>query len=143
MDLYGVGFSVIRLPNESNNLVYIYDPRINVFPEEVFLHEFLHTLERLMREHGYTIPDLHDYAIYGYRDERPIGLREWYRDYMTQSILDSTTNEYIGLYPIVYSLKPVHASNFAFPREIPFVQESGGIVRDIRNILGRAVGVFR
>ena len=45
MDYYGIGFSNIRLPNDSKSYIYKYDSRINAFPEEVFLHEFLHFLE--------------------------------------------------------------------------------------------------
>ena len=33
-------------------LYYKYDTRINTFPEEVFLHEFLHSLERTAEEYG-------------------------------------------------------------------------------------------
>lgn len=40
MDYYGIGFSNIRLPNDSKSYIYKYDSRINAFPEEVFLHEF-------------------------------------------------------------------------------------------------------
>lgn len=47
MDYYGIGFSNIRLPNDSKSYIYKYDSRINAFPEEVFLHEFLHSLERM------------------------------------------------------------------------------------------------
>ena len=46
MDYYGIGYSNIRLPNSSKSYMYKYDSRINTFPEEVFLHEFLHSLER-------------------------------------------------------------------------------------------------
>ena len=48
--------------------MYKYDSRINTFPEEVFLHEFLHSLERNAQEYGYTIPALHDNEKYGYKD---------------------------------------------------------------------------
>ena len=46
MDYYGIGFSNIRLPNDSKSYIYKYNTRINTFPEEVLLHEFLHSLER-------------------------------------------------------------------------------------------------
>ena len=47
MDYYGIGFSNIRLPNDSKSYIYKYDSRINAFPEEVFLHEFLHSLKTM------------------------------------------------------------------------------------------------
>ena len=37
--------------------IYKYDSRINAFPEEVFLHEFLHSLERNAQEYGYDRPE--------------------------------------------------------------------------------------
>lgn len=40
MDYYGIGFSNIRLPNDSKSYIYKYNTRINTFPEEVLLHEF-------------------------------------------------------------------------------------------------------
>ena len=66
MDLYGIGYSNIRLPNDSSSYIYTYNSRINTFPEEVFVHEFLHSLERIMQERNYDIPELHDYKKYGY-----------------------------------------------------------------------------
>ena len=50
MDYYGIGYSNIRLPNSSKSYIYKYNTRINTFPEEVFLHEFLHSLERTAEE---------------------------------------------------------------------------------------------
>ena len=51
MDYYGIGFSNIRLPNDSKSFIYKYNTRINTFPEEVLLHEFLHSLERNSKEY--------------------------------------------------------------------------------------------
>ena len=75
--------------------IYKYNTSINQFPEEVFLHEFLHTLERNLKERGYNIPALHDYKEYGYEDERLIGQKRWYGDYMTCNI--NSENGKIGL----------------------------------------------
>ena len=70
MDLFGIGFSNIRMSNSSNDYTYQYDYRINTFPEEVYLHEFLHTLERISGENNYEVPELHDYKTYGYEEEK-------------------------------------------------------------------------
>ena len=120
MDYYGVGFSNIRLPNEKNNYMYKYDVRINTFPEEVLLHEYLHSLERTLIEYGYDIPALHDNQKYGYNIERLIGLKKWYSDYMTCSI--KSDSGLVGLNEIVYTLKPAKKSNFdnSFELENPF-----------------------
>ena len=50
MDYLGIGFSNIRLPNSEKSYTYQYNYRINTFPEEVFVHEFLQTLERNSKE---------------------------------------------------------------------------------------------
>ena len=92
MDYYGIGFSNIRLPNEKRNYVYKYNPRINTFPEDVLLHEFLHSLERTSQEYGYEVPALHDYKNYGYEDEFLIGQKRWYDDYMNKNVKDASGN---------------------------------------------------
>ena len=60
MDLNGIGYSNIRLPNNNRSYVYTYSRYVNTFPEEVFLHEFLHTLERILNEREYKIPALQE-----------------------------------------------------------------------------------
>ena len=126
MDYYGIGFSNIRLPNSSKSYIYKYDTRINTFPEEVFLHEFLHSLERNAQEYGYTIPALHDNEKYGYKDEKLIGLENWYKDYMNSTIKSS--NGYVGLPQEIYTLKPAKYSDFAHPYSIDEFHEPQNII---------------
>jgi uncharacterized protein YxeA len=116
MDYYGVGYSNIRLPNEKNSYIYKYDTRANTFPEEVLLHEFLHSLERTSKEYGYDIPALHDNELYGYENKKLIGLKEWYQDYMNCEI--KTSDGYIGLDSSIYSLKPAKKSDFIYSVEL-------------------------
>lgn len=116
MDYYGIGFSNIRLPNDSRSYIYKYDVRINTFPEEVLLHEFLHSLERTATEYGYTIPALHDYEKYGYKIEKYVGQKKWYEDYMNSNI-NSNENK-IGLPNEVYTLKPAKQSDFKYSYEL-------------------------
>lgn len=140
MDYYGIGFSNIRLPNDnSKSYAYKYNPNVNTFPEEVFLHEFLHTLERNLIEYGYEIPALHDNEKYGYTNQMLIGLKNWYKAYMTKKIWNSQTQKYVGLDDIVYTLKPVQESDFANGKEIEFVKEPKNIIEDIGNI-GKTIG---
>lgn len=115
MDYYGIGFSNIRLPNDSKSYIYKYNSKINTFPEEVFLHEFLHTLERNSKEYGYERPELHDYKKYGYENEKIQGQKKWYTDYMNQEI--KTTSGNIGLSKEIYNKKPAKSSNFAYSYE--------------------------
>lgn len=133
MDYYGIGFSNIRLPNSSKSYIYKYDSRINQFPEEVFLHEFLHSLERTAKEYGYEIPELHAYKDYGYENEYLTGQREWYRDYMNKEIVTSNGN--VGLPNEIYTLKPAKKSNFEYSYELEDVySEPENIIEEIRGI---------
>ena len=110
MDYYGIGFSNIRLPNDSRSYIYRYDSRVNLFPEEVFLHEFLHSLERNAKEYGFERPALHDYEKYGYSIEQLIGQKRWYTDYMNKEI--NFNGSYIGLPEEIYTLKPAKQQDF-------------------------------
>lgn len=134
MDYYGIGFSNIRLPNDSKSYIYKYNPRINTFPEEVFLHEFLHSLERNAEEYGYERPELHDYRVYGYEDERLIGQKRWYTDYMNQNI--NSTKGKIGLPPEIYTLKPAKNSNFIYSYKVE------GIFNEPENIIEEILELF-
>lgn len=132
MDYYGIGYSNIRLPNSSKSYIYKYDTRINTFPEEVFLHEFLHSLERTAQEYGYKIPALHDYKKYGYKDENLIGLKNWYADYINKTIKTSEGN--IGLPEEVYTLKPAKASNFEYSYKTSEFKEPQNIIEEIKQL---------
>mgnify|MGYP003293844386 CR=1 FL=1 len=132
MDLYGIGFSNIRFANDDTNYIHNYNYRINTFSEEVFMHEFIHTLERNSKEHGFETIDLHDYEKYGYDAGGINGLAEWYSDYMRCEILDERTNKYIGLNQNAYSLKPVNETNFKYVIEVKFNEEPSNIFEEIR-----------
>ena len=132
MDYYGIGFSNIRLPNSSKSYIYKYDTRINQFPEEVFLHEFLHSLERTAKEYEYEIPALHDYKEYGYENEYLIGQRNWYKDYMNQEI--QTSNGNVGLPNEIYTLKPAKKSNFENAQVLEVYKEPENIIEEIQGI---------
>lgn len=141
MDYLGIGYSNIRLPNNTANYIYTYDTRINLFPEEVFVHEFLHSLERTLQEYNYDIPELHDYNKYGYKEQKLIGLKDWYEVYMKNEI-KTQTGKKIGLDPIVYKLKPVHKSNFTYSTEVDFVKEPQNIIEEIKAILNSIKNTF-
>lgn len=137
MDYYGIGYSNIRLPNSSNSYVYKYDTRINIFPEEVFLHEFLHSLERTAGEYGYEIPALHDYEKYGYKDENLVGLKNWYQDYMNKNI--KTISGKIGLPSEIYNLKPANNLDFEYSYKIDEFHEPQNIIEEIKQLLKNVV----
>lgn len=132
MDYYGIGFSNIRLPNSSKSYIYKYNTKINTFPEEVLLHEFLHSLERTSEEYGYERPELHDYQKYGYKNEPLIGEKKWYTDYMNKNI--SSSNGKIGLPQEIYTLKPAKESNFEFSYQIDKFKQPENIIEEIREL---------
>ncbi len=134
MDYYGIGYSNIRLPNDSKSYIYRYNSQINTFPEEVFLHEFLHSLERNAQEYGYERPQLHDYEKYGYKNEQIIGQKKWYTDYMNKAIKTSSGN--IGLPEQIYTLKPAKNSNFEYSYKIENqFKEPENIIEGIREFI--------
>lgn len=137
MDYLGIGFSNIRLPNSNKSYTYRYDARVNTFPEEVFIHEFLHSLERISKEYGYDRPNLHDYAKYGYKDEKLIGLKKWYQDYMNSEIKTNSGN--IGLNKEIYSLKPNNQENFKFTYTLNKFNEPQNIIEEIKAIITKAI----
>ena len=134
MDLYGIGYSNIRFSSDSTNFIHKYNYRSNIFSEEVFIHEFLHTLERLSKEHGYPVIDLHDHEVYGYKEDNMLGLKTWYQDYMRGTILDKKTNTYVGLNEKIYTLKPVNENNFRFAIPVEFNEEPSNIIEEIKSL---------
>ena len=132
MDYYGIGYSNIRLPNSSKSYIYKYNTRVNTFPEEVFLHEFLHSLERTSQEYNYTIPALHDYKKYGYKNQSLTGLKDWYKDYMNSNIKSSSG--YIGLPKEVYTLKPANNLDFRYSYPIDEFHEPQNIIEEVKQL---------
>lgn len=142
MDYYGIGFSNIRLPNDSKSYVYKYDRRINTFPEEVFLHEFLHSLERNAKEYGYERLELHDYEKYGYKNEQLIGQKKWYTDYMNKNI--TTTTGLIGLPQEIYTLKPAKSSNFEYSYQMNDVfKQPENLIEEIKEIASNLISKIK
>ena len=140
MEYQNIGFSNIRLPNDKNSYMYRYDTGVNQFPEEVFLHEFLHTLEKNATDNGYQVPALHDHAKYGYQSELYISLANWYRDYMQKRISDNGT--YIGLDPKVYTIKPVKESDFLYGKTVTLAKEPNNMLEEIQNLTHNVVQVL-
>lgn len=132
MDYYGIGFSNLRLPNSENNYTYKYDYRVNTFPEEVLLHEFLHTLERNSKEYGYDIIELHASEQFGYKTQKKVGLKDWYQDYMRGNVSDGK-----GLNPHIYTSKPIHESNFQNAIAVDGLKEPENIFEEIGILFGR------
>ncbi len=140
MDYFGIGFSNIRMPDDENNYVYQYHYLLNTFPEEVFIHEFLHTLERNSEEYGYEVPALHDFSKYGYSDRGNQGLKEWYEDYMNQEIEYQGTK--IGIPQQMYTYKPVHESDFRYSTYLDVFEEPDNIIEIVRSLFIRVGKLF-
>lgn len=141
MEYRGLGYSNIRLPDDDKNYVYKYDTRINTFPEEVLMHEFLHTLERNTEEYGIERPELHDYAKYGYENKKLIGLKEWYQDYMNKNI--NTTSGKVGLPKEIFTKKPAKASDFEYSHKLNELNEPQNIMEELNNLFTKIVNLFK
>lgn len=132
----GKGYSNIRI----TPLEYQYSSR-NTFPEEVFLHEFLHTLERNAEEYGNTVPALHDYEKYGYKDDIYDGQRKWYMDYMNRNI--KSDGKYIGLPAEIYKLKPAKRSDFEYSYQLDVLDEPHNIIEEVNSIIEKIKFIFK
>lgn len=131
-----IGFANIRLPANTN--IYKYSSS-NTFPEEVFIHEFLHTLERNEKSNGNEIINLHDYEKYGYSNEKYVGLKEWYRDYLQNNITGGGNK---GLTNFSYSSKPIQNSNFTYSMTLDYLKEPQNIIEEIKSIIDRIGRLF-
>lgn len=130
MQYNGMGFSNIRVTENISN-IYKYDANRNIFPEEVYLHEFLHTLERNSIERGYTIPELHSNEKYGYYKDNKKGLKDWYEAYMNKNIEDKTSNSFIGLPEEIYKYKPTNENNFEYGTKLDLLNEPENIIQQL------------
>ena len=131
----GKGFSNIRIVMDN----YTYSNN-NTYPEEVFLHEFLHTLERNSKEYGYTVPALHDYQIYNYENDRTDGLRKWYIAYMNGTI--KTNKGYVGLPSEIYTLKPAKSTDFVYSNKLNKLDEPKNIIEEIKSVIYKIKRLF-
>lgn len=131
MEYKGIGYSNIRMPTSSKSYALKYDKELNQFPEEVFVHEFLHSLELNSEEYGYECPQLHSNEKYGYSEDKIKGLYNWYKDYMSCNI----KNENIGLNKEIYMYKPVHESNFENSVNLDYFEEPEGTVEIVKSLI--------
>jgi len=140
MEYRNIGFSNIRVPSESDSYIYKYDSRINTFPEEVFVHEFLHTLERNCEEYGFERPELHDYEKYGYKSQKLVSLKQWYEDYLNCEI--KTLNGYIGLNSKVFDKTPVKKSYFEYSHKLDYFNEPENIIEELHDFVYKIINLF-
>ena len=102
-----IGYSNMRISDESiESYISSY---ANFFPEEIFLHEFLHTLERNSIELDYDTIALHDYEKFGYENNARYGLRNWYSDYVSNNIKNTKD----GIRNEIYYTQPISEKNFS------------------------------
>ena len=84
---------------------------------------------------------MHDYEEYGYKEERLIGLKNWYYDYMTCNIKTNGGSK-TGLDEIVYTLTPPAESDFVNATEVDFSKEPTNIFEEIGNIFSILLNMF-
>lgn len=138
MEYNQIGYSNIRLPSDRDSRLYEYSS-YNTFPQEVLLHEFLHTLERNEQDNGNNIANLHDNEIYGYEEQKVNGLENWYRAYMQNNIKNNPNK---GLTDFAYSSKPIHKSNFKYSVKLDYLDEPDNIIEEISNVVNRVLEFF-
>ena len=134
-----IGFSNVRIPNENADMIYKFS-NFNTFPEEVFVHEFLHNLERIENEYNHPVPELHAYQDYGYIKNETEGLKRWYTDYMTCNI----NNNKLGLSKDVYTIKPIHDSCFKTSIDLTKEQlyEPDNLIEEIKELIEKVKNYF-
>lgn len=132
-----IGYSNIRLPktNATGRHMFKYDRLSNTFPEEVFIHEFLHCLERVSRDNELEYVPIHNYSDYGYINEPAAKLRKWYKDFLNYRIINNEGN-FCGLNQNVYSLaNPVDNSNFINTIEVEFDKEPENFIEGVKLLI--------
>ncbi len=134
MEFCGIGFSNIRLYEDFYSIN-------DSFPQEVFVHEFLHTLERNSEEYGYERPVLHNYQNYGYEDKKTDRLRKWYMDYMNKEI-KASNGEYIGLSPEIFKYSPVNKNDFKYANKLDLLDEPKNIIQSLNCVFKQVVNLF-
>ena len=129
-----IGYSNIRISDASmRSYVTSY---LNYFPEEVILHEFLHTLERNSIRLGYETIALHDYKEYGYRNDARYGQKDWYRDYL----LNRVPNTNNGIRQEIYYTQPVSKKNFNKKEDITeIINKSDNFIQRISEKISKII----
>lgn len=134
MHYNNIGYSNIRLPVTNNNgrHMFKYDRLKNTFPEEVFIHEFLHNLERVSRDYELDYIPIHNYSDYGYASETASKLKRWYTDFLNKEIIYNKLGDKGGIDDSVYDLaNPVDNSNFINTTIIEFDNEPENFIEGI------------
>ena len=134
MHYNSLGYSNIRLPltYNSGRHMFIYDKNINTFPEEVFVHEFLHNLERVSKDMETKYVSIHAYQEYGYANHSVRKLKTWYTDFLNKEITNSNSNDFYGLDEKVYEYANVaNANDFKSANELDFDNEPENIKEGI------------
>ena len=129
-----LGYSNIRISNECiGSYVTSYS---NHFPEEVILHEFLHTLERNSTKLGYDTIKLHDFQKYGYVNDARLGLKKWYQDYISNNIGGANN----GIREEVYYTQPVSQKNFTRRDEVTeLIYEKQNFIQKLNEIISKTI----
>ncbi|MGL5087404.1 MAG: hypothetical protein ACRC68_17085 [Clostridium sp.] len=104
-DANGATYAAVRLFDSDHSLWY-FDPRNAEYPEEVFIHEWLHGVEQTLAQKGYAGPWTHDAEEYGYTTNNRGSWNSWYRDLMQGNITDPATGKKIGITPDLWKIKP-------------------------------------
>ena len=130
-----LGYSNIRLPKnyEQGRHMFIYDRNVNTFPEEVFVHEFLHSLEQASSKLGEEYPSIHSYEEFGYKNDNISKLKKWYTDFLNKEITNESIDEFYGLDKSVYAYaNSADKYDFNITEEVYFDAEPENFIEGIK-----------
>lgn len=119
-----MGYGVIQmLPGE--DYWYFEKSEDIPYPEEVWVHEFLHGLEFFYSSMGYPMPELDNGGAYGYQRTSQVvhGWRKFYEDFLCGRVYDENTRHTAGVKPEMWRMRPHKTPAFWDISEIPQKKE--------------------
>ncbi len=102
----GAGYAFVRFLDEADDPVYwASTPSENVpYPEETYVHEWIHEIEQHFANMGLIIPSPHDAEKYGYQKHNGNWLYDYYADILGCRIWDG--EKYIGVPEYAWEYTP-------------------------------------
>ena len=79
--------------------------------------------------------------MYGYTDEKVVGLKRWYTDYMQCQVMAADTSR-IGVPQEIYSIKPATPADFEYTYELDALKEPQNVIEEIKSIIKRIEKLF-
>ena len=106
----GAGYAFVRFLEGTDTDWYLVPTTDNPYPEEVYVHEWIHQIEGHYNAKGFSVPSADDALKYGYTDltEGAGGWYRFYEDILSCNVLDPVTGKRIGVPGTAWADKPSH-----------------------------------